>query len=424
MTLDTTPSQAFPHGVRLADEATVRVLEAVRGHGCDSRSEVIDFTGLPRATVHQRIVDLVDSGLLQQPSLGPSRGGRPPRRLEFNVALGHILCAVFGSEAVDVAVVDLGGNIRTHRTVPADVAAGPEPALAQLRELFHEIRAELDVDAPVFGLGVGLPGPVEFKSGRPVAPRVMPGWHNYPVRDALASEFGVPVWVDNDVNLMALGEWKWGIARGHHDVIFCKVGVTGIGAGLIAGDALIRGAQGAAGDMGHVQVVDDPEVICRCGNTGCLEALASGQVMVTRAEEALREGRTPELAELIDDGGVTLPAISAAAAHGDVTCVEILHRAGRLIGASLTILVDAFNPSLVVLGGAGSASDVLLAAAREVIYARAQPLASRDLEISLSALGQAAGIHGAGTLVLNALFSRKHLYETLARARGRPVRVA
>ena len=134
-----------------------------------------------------------------------------------------------------------------------------------------------------------MPGPVEFESGRPISPPIMPGWDGYPIRERFAARYGAPVWVDNDVNVLALGEWRSGVAAGHDDVVVVKIG-TGIGAGIISDGHLHRGAQGSAGDVGHIQVDDDPTVVCRCGNIGCLEALAGGAAL-GRAGEAAARGR-------------------------------------------------------------------------------------------------------------------------------------
>ena len=139
----------------------------------------------------------------------------------------------------------------------------------------------------LWGIGIGVPGPVEFATGRPVSPPIMPGWDGYPIRERFAARYGAPVWVDNDVNVLALGEWRSGVAAGHDDVVVVKIG-TGIGAGIISGGRLHRGAQGSAGDVGHIQVVDDPAVVCRCGNIGCLEALAGW-----RGARAARRGGRP-----------------------------------------------------------------------------------------------------------------------------------
>ncbi len=137
-------------------------------------------------------------------------------------------------------------------------------------------------------MGAGLPGPVEFAEGRPVVPPIMPGWDGYPVRERLSARYQVPAWVDNDVNVMALGELRAGIGRGEQELLYIKVG-TGIGAGVVSRGRLHRGAQGAAGDIGHVSVLDDDSVLCRCGNTGCLEALVGGYAL---ARDGLAAGRT------------------------------------------------------------------------------------------------------------------------------------
>jgi predicted NBD/HSP70 family sugar kinase len=157
--------------------------------------------------------------------------------------------------------------------VPNDVAIGRERTLGLVEEVFDEMLATRDPDAPdVWGVGIGLPAPVEFSAGRPVSPPIVPGWDCYPVVQRLSRHYQAPAWVDNDVNLMALGELQAGLARDQADMVYIKIG-SGIGAGLVSAGQLHRGAQGAAGDVGHVAVADDTSVICRCGNTGCLEAI-------------------------------------------------------------------------------------------------------------------------------------------------------
>ena len=157
----------------------------------------------------------------------------------------------------------------------------PGPGGGAVRPL---LRDDAGVPGRLWGIGIGVPGPVEFETGRPISPPIMPGWDGYPIRERFAERYGAPVWVDNDVNVLALGEWRSGVAAGHDNVVVVKIG-TGIGAGIISGGRLHRGAQGSAGDVGHIQVIDDPTVVCRCGNMGCLEALAGGEA-IGRAGEA------------------------------------------------------------------------------------------------------------------------------------------
>jgi len=255
-----------------------------------------------------------------------------------------------------------------------------------------------------------VPGPVEFQTGRPIFPSIMPGWDGYPVRERFAVRNSAPVWVDNDVNVLALGEWRSGVAAGHDNVIVVKIG-TGIGAGIISDGRLHRGAQGSAGDVGHIHVTDDRSVVCRCGNTGCLEALAGGEALGRAAEVAARAGRSARLAAVLDARSViTAEDVARAASFGDPVAVELLQGAGRRIGLMLASVVNFFNPSLVVIGGGVAQSgDLLLAAVREVVYGRGLPLATRDLLIQRSSLGSLAGVIGASAMVVDQLFSRESL---------------
>jgi glucokinase-like ROK family protein len=257
---------------------------------------------------------------------------------------------------------------------------------------------------------VGVPGPVEFASGRPISPPIRPGWDGYPIRERFAARYGAPVWVDNDVNVLALGEWRSGIAQGHDNVVVVKIG-TGIGAGIISDGRLHRGAQGSAGDVGHIQVVEDAAVICRCGNIGCLEALAGGAAIGRHGEAAAQEGRSPRLLAAYDEhGGLSAEDVARAAAFGDPVAVDLLQSAGRRVGHVLASVVNFFNPSLIIIGGGVAQSgDQLLATIRETVYRRSRPLATRDLLIQRSSLGQLGGVIGTSALVLDQLFSRTSL---------------
>ncbi|HEU5325365.1 MAG TPA: ROK family transcriptional regulator, partial [Candidatus Limnocylindria bacterium] len=188
-------------------DALVAVLREVRASSGRSRSELVARTGLARGAVAQRVSELIDLGLVTETDVGPSTGGRPPRRIAFRGDAGHILVADIGATSIDVAVTDLEGRILGHRHQPADVAAGPDACLAAVDERFAElVRETHGIPGDLWGIGIGLPGPVEFRTGRPVSPPIMPGWDGYPVRERFTDRYAAPVWVDNDVNIMALGE--------------------------------------------------------------------------------------------------------------------------------------------------------------------------------------------------------------------------
>jgi glucokinase-like ROK family protein len=331
-----------------------------------------------------------------------------------------VLVADLGATSIAVAITDLGGRILGHYAEPADVANGPDQVLSRVEVLFSELhRTTGGAAGPVWGIGIGVPGPVEFASGRPISPPIMPGWDGYPIRDRFAARFGGPVWVDNDVNVLALGEWRSGIAQGHDNVVVVKIG-TGIGAGIISDGRLHRGAQGSAGDVGHIQVIDDASVICRCGNVGCLEALAGGAALGRHGEAAALEGRSARLRAAYDEHGeLSAEDVARAAAFGDPVAVDLLQAAGRRVGNMLASVVNFFNPSLIIIGGGVAQSgDQLLASIRETVYGRSLPLATRQLLIQRASLGLLGGVIGASALVVDQLFAREVIEQWLPA--GRP----
>jgi len=413
------PRSALLSAVDDVVDALASILNEIRSGGSRSRAELVTRTGLTRGVVAQRIGELIDLGLVVENEVGPSTGGRPPRRVTFRAEAGHLLVADLGATSIDVAVTDLDGRILGHRDEPADVQAGPERSLQRIEELFDQLTdATRDLPGPLWGVGIGVPGPGEFRSGRPVSPPIMPGWDGYPVRERFAERYGAPVWVDNDVNILALGEWRSGIAVGHDNVVVVKIG-TGIGAGIISNGRIHRGAQGAAGDVGHIQVVDAASVLCRCGNVGCLEALAGGGALSRDGEGLARSGRSERLRIALEQHGrVTAEDVARAASFGDPLAISLLQVAGHRVGLMLASIVNFFNPSLIVVGGGVAQSgDQLLAAIRETVYRRSLPLATRDLVVQRSSLGALAGVIGASTMVLEQLFSRDALARWLRERR-------
>lgn len=397
-------------------DSLVTVLDAVRLGRARSRGEIAARTGLTRSVVARRVGELIDHGLVAEGETGPSTGGRPPRHLAFRADAGHLLVADLGATSIVVAVTALDGRVLAHRDVPLDIAVGPDAVLARVDALFDEVRDACTVlPGRLWGLGIGLPGPVEFSAGRPIAPAIMPGWDGYPVRDRLAARHFAPVWVDNDVNVLALGELRSGVATDHHDVVVVKIG-TGIGAGIISDGHLHRGAQGSAGDVGHSPVSDDPSVVCRCGRTGCLEALAGGHALARDGEAAARDGRSPALAAALERrGSLTAEDVVAAASAGDAAAAGLLRAAGRRIGLMLASIVNFFNPSLIIIGGrVGLHADAMVASIREVVHERALPLATHDLLIRRSSLGGLAGVTGCSAMVADQLFARDPLARWLA----------
>jgi glucokinase-like ROK family protein len=347
--------------------------------------------------------------------MGPSTGGRAPRQLRLRAEAGVVVGVDIGATFMEIGLADLGGQVLDHLEEAVDVADGPDVVLSRVEHAIDELMARNPGLGDIWGVGIGVPGPVEFSSGLPVAPPIMPGWDGYPIRERFSRRLGAPTWVDNDVNLLALGELRTNPRAAEvGDLLFVKIG-TGIGAGLVSGGQMHRGTNGCAGDIGHVAVAEAENVICRCGNTGCLEAVAGGAAIAREGRRLAETGGSAVMAEMLAaHGDIGTADVLLAAERGDPAARALLSRAGRLVGGTLATLVSFFNPGLVVLGGGVVLSgDHVLAAVREAVYRRSLPLATRTLRIEFSTIGQAAGLAGAVHLVLDELFAPRRLAQWL-----------
>ncbi|WDF35276.1 ROK family protein (plasmid) [Arthrobacter agilis] len=382
------------------------LLQGVRSGRASTRPELVEYSGLGRNVVAQRVVALQQAGLLREGNLARSSGGRAPRRITFCADAGIILTAELGATSLAVAVSDLAGNLNDIHVEDADITDGPEIALDRVQHLFTEMLSTQKGDVSVWGVGIGLPGPVEFATARPVVPPIMPGWNGFDVRAYLSSRFEAPVWVDNDANLIALGELRGGLAQNDLDFICLKIG-SGIGAGLVSQGRLHRGAQGSAGDIGHIVISGSSNVVCRCGKRGCLEALAGGTAIGRRGEQVARAGHSALLAaKLRSTGSVSAEDVADAANRGDALARDLLQESAAMVGEAISSLVNLFNPSLVLLGGGViGAGDLYLAQIRTTILERSLPLATRSLRILPSMNSDHAGLRGAAFMILDQLFS-------------------
>ena len=364
-----------------------------------SRSEMMEVLGVSRSKISLEVGCLIGAGLLVEDGLAKSEGGRRSSLLRIPRAAGLIAAVDLGATSTDVALTTLGGEFLVHRAEPGEVKDGPKRVLGRVKELLSALLAEQRADAKdVLAIGVGVPGPVEHASGVLRSPPIMPGWDGFPICSVFAGEYDAPVFVDNDVNVMALGEHREGVGKGEDNVLFVKIG-TGIGGGIIADGHLQRGSQGCAGDIGHICV--DPEgPVCSCGNRGCLEAMAGAAAIAAKAERWAREGLSPVLEEMFDErGALTARDVGEAASLGDYHALQIIRESGRLVGQVLATLVSTLNPSIIVVGGGvANIGHSLLAEIRSTVYRRSLPLATRNLPIVLSKLDQKAGVTGAGVL--------------------------
>jgi glucokinase-like ROK family protein len=398
--------ELLPTAPLLVSAHEAQFVIALRKHESVSRTDLARLTGWSRPKVTSEVGKLTRRGILIEVGEGTSQGGRRPRLLKFNHQLGYIVGLDIGATSMDIAVADLNAQVLLRDCAPADVRDEPLELLGQARQRVLALLAKRDIrPEQVLGIGVGVPGPVDFIKGVLVAPPLMPAWEGFSIRGYFHPVFpSAFVAVDNDVNIMALGELKSGAGAGLDDFIFVKIG-TGIGAGIVCKGIIHRGHNGSAGDIGHI-CADHHGPICRCGNVGCLEAMAAGPAIAQRALEAAQNGSSPILAQKLAANGVLRSEdVSAAVREGDHVAIEIVQNSGRYIGDVLAGLVNFFNPSMILVGGGVSnIGNQLLASIRQAVLHRSTALATRELIISYSPMNSEAGVTGAVYLALEHLF--------------------
>lgn len=364
-----------------------------------SRARLTEGLDYGRGRISTEVGSLIEKGLLAEEGFAESDGGRRSSLLSIPYSAGLIAAVDIGATSIDVSLTTLASEIISHRSEPADVRFGPRPVLDMVKEILSELLGEQEASySDVLSIGIGVPGPVEQASGLLTAPPIMPGWDRFPIRDVFAGEYAAPVFIDNDVNIMALGEHWRGVSKDVDNTIFIKIG-TGIGSGIIVNGRLHRGTQGSAGDLGHICV--DPEgPVCSCGNNGCLERMAAAPAIIVEAERCAREGESPTLMDILQEKGeIRAEDVGEAARRGDPCALSTIRNSGRLIGQTIATAVNVLNPSMIVIGGGVShIGNTLLAEIRSAVYQRSLPLATRNLAIVMSELDEDAGVMGASVM--------------------------
>lgn len=385
-----TPNQASPGDL----------LDLIRSGRANTRADLQRATGLSRSTVGQRLELLNRAGWLRHTD-GSSTGGRPSHFIIFDPTHASVIAIDLETRHARAAVLDLAGTILAEHTAPLHINDGPDQVLDQLAGWFPDLISAAGIDPEhICGIGLSVPGPVDWETGRVVQPPIMPGWDQYPIRermqDAYAHHVGrsleegpVPVFVDNDANLMALAEH-----HAHHRdcsaFVLVKVS-TGIGAGVVISNDVYRGIDGGAGDIGHIRLHDRPDALCMCGSYGCLAAVASGRAL---ADELSRLGI--ETASGSD--------VKNLLAEGHTDAIRLAREAGRRAGEVLVTVVTLLNPGVLML--AGDLSGVpFMTGVRELLYQRAMPRTTANLQIVTSRLGDHAGLIGAAAMVVEILYS-------------------
>lgn len=375
-------------GSALGASGASELFQLLRDGQPRTRAELSALTGLARSTIALRVDALMELGLVGAVGDALSTGGRPSSLFALKPSARLVLAADLGASHATLAITDLSGTTLAERRAPLDIADGPESVLGWMVEAGRELLTSIEREQKdLIAIGIGLPGPVHHDSGRPINPPIMPGWDRFDVPGWVQQHLEVPVLVDNDVNIMALGEREFAWPQVEH-LMFVKV-ATGIGSGVISGGLLQRGAQGIAGDIGHVQIARGAGVPCHCGNRGCLEALASGPAIAA----ALRATGIE-----VETGQDVINLVK----RGNIEAIQAIRQAGRDIGEVLTACVSLVNPSVIAIGGSmAQAGEHLIAGVREVVYTRSMPLATEHLTIAQSAAGAKAAVIGASMLAIH-----------------------
>lgn len=382
------------------DSSPGGILNLVRSGASASRADIARSTGLAPSTVTTRVEALIASGYLREGGAGSSRGGRRPRQLEVNPTTGAVVGVDLGARHASFALFDLAGTLLAERHLDMDIAEGPQRILGWIVDQANAmIAASAAPGQHLRGIGLGLPGPVDFPGGRLVSPSRMPGWNGVDAAAILHGLSGVPAVVDNDANLMALGEFV-SFGAGVEHLVYVKAG-SSIGCGVIASGAPHHGHHGMAGDISHVSVPNAPRTLCSCGRWSCLDAVAGGAAIVTGLREA-----GVDVADTRD--------VIALAQDGHPLATQMLREAGSRTGGVLATIVNFFNPQRLVLGGHLSEAEAFVAGLRSAIYTECLPMATDQLEIVLTQTKALGGVIGAGRMMLDHLFDPRVVNARLA----------
>jgi glucokinase-like ROK family protein len=371
-----------------------------------SRAELAERMNLTRAAVTAIVGDLIDSGIIREAESRSGSSGRPPIILEIDPGRGMVAGIDMGATHVSVVLANFSAHVLEEQEVPLDIALGPAACLSHANNLLGGLLEKTGLSKnDILAIGMGVPGPIMADAGTVIAPPIMPGWDQYPIRDSIEETWGCPVSLNNDAELGALGEWAYGAGRGEQNLVFIKVGF-GVGAGLLLDGKIYHGATGAAGEIGHLAINENGPV-CTCGNRGCLEASTGGKAIASQAQDAVRNGKRTQLSNITPTENITAMDVALAARRGDLISQQILARAGSHLGIAIASLVNLFNPNMVVVGGGvAQIGDLFLEPVRDAVQRRSLPAAAQAVRITTALLGRRSASMGA---VVQALSIAMHM---------------
>lgn len=379
--METPGSQSSLHRANLE-----RVVRAVRLAGSLTQAEIARTTGLSAATVSNIVRELKDAGMVEVTPT--SAGGRRARSVSLSGDAGIVVGIDFGHSHLRVALGNLAHQVLAEETEPLDVDVSADQGFDRAEQLVRRLAEGVGADrGKIAGVGLGVPGPIDLQSGTLGSTAILPGWRGTRPAEELQARLGVPVHVDNDANLGALGELTWGSGRGVRDLAYIKV-ASGVGAGLVIDGKIYRGPGGTAGEIGHI-TLDESGPVCRCGNRGCLETFTAARYVLP----LLQPTHGPEL---------TMESMVRLAKEGDPGCRRVIGDIGRHVGSGVANLCNLLNPGRIVIGGdLAEAGELMLGPIRESVGRYAIPSAARQLSVVPGGLGGRAEVLGALALALN-----------------------
>ncbi len=373
------------------------LLRRIWTHRTTSRAALARETGLSRSAVSALVESLIDVGLVHESGQGVSKGGRRPTLITFNDDAFLVIGVDLGATHVSVAGTNLRGEVRHWRRADIATQADPQGALAAVRRLVAEVRAEAGPEAELLGVGVAMSSPVNPADPGRYPPLFLPAWQGVDLLRDLDLPGDPPLFIDNDANLGALAESWWGAGQDGADLAFIKLG-TGIGAGFVVDGHIFRGHGGAAGEIGHL-VIDPAGPRCVCGLQGCLATFVGTPALLAAAEAR----RDAEPGSLLPTGPLGLKAVIQAVQAGDPLARSVIQDVAGRLGLALAGLLNLMNPKTVVLGGElATVGDALVHPLRASVLQRSVWTAVANSRIVVSRLGERDVALGAATKVLQA----------------------
>lgn len=369
----------------LDEQVFAAILAAAKGV---SRADLIEKTELPRSTVNASVRKLLDLAAIEEYEMAGSTGGRRAALLRAIPKRDLAFVAELGTRHARIGISDMSGRVVTATSIPINISAGQSQILEILENKWNELKAQSCPQRNISAVGLAVPGPID-NDGFVTGAARMPGWNQTDVRSLLNERLNLPVFVENDARAGAIGEW---VRRGEKNdpILYLKVG-SGIGAAWITDGVVHRGSSGFAGEITHTRISTDSPLPCSCGNTGCLETVASGAAIMRRLQET--DLNISNVAQLIQ-----------AARNGDYPVVPLVREAGLRIGEVLSGLVNFLNPRQVIIGGSLSQIDALIAGIRSELYRRCLPMSTSDLTVEPALSRQDAPLIGMAILARERLF--------------------